>query len=202
MDDLFIAGNDCRIVARGRSDPTQNHLAVREQDQIRLAIKPWIIRRCPGCWNKLFSPTELASCFTGSFADAASDFGAAATDLACAGIYRCAILIDDDLADMMLAPGLITPFAALVGELLPQLAGVMSRHVHVNPGAARQLEARSRTIHLSFDATRSAARHRSLALAREADLLVRPRAALGGCGCCIGSRGGLLFLGLFPATGP
>ena len=182
MEDLLIAGNDGGVVARGRRDPAQNHPAVREPDQIGLAVKPWIIRRCPTCRNKLLSSAELASCFTSSFADTASDFGAAATVLAWAGIHRYAILIDDNLADVMLVPSLIASFAALVGELLPQLAGVMSRHVHVNPRAASQLEARSRTIRLSFDASRNAARHRSLALAHEAELLVGPWAALGGCG--------------------
>src|SRR5437764_8806246 len=121
MQDLLVARDNGPIVAGHGSYSAQKRLTICEADNIGLAIKPRIVRSRPGGRDVFLSLAKLAGLLAGPLAGTAGDLSGASTYLAWADIHRGTVLVDHDLANMVVVPRLIFPGASLHWEFLPQL---------------------------------------------------------------------------------
>lgn len=149
MYDFLIAGYDCSVLATRRSHSAQNHPSILEPDQIGLTVKPRIVCGRPRNRNEFLSVTNIASLFSRSFAYAACHLSRAATNFTLTDDHRFAVLIPDDIAEMILVHKRPAPSSIAIGKKLPEVVGIEAGDIPVRPVALRQFQTRTRTIHLA-----------------------------------------------------
>ena len=107
MHNLILTSLDSPIVPTRQHHFAEQHTAIAQPNNIRLAVQPGIVRRRPRSRNDLLALAQLAFPFSGPFASRAGNLRRSATSLALAIVLRHAPCIRDYLSDVILIPGLI-----------------------------------------------------------------------------------------------
>lgn len=118
---------------------------------------------------------RVISRIAGALADSAPHLRRPAANLALADVLGDAVSIFNHFAEMVLAPRLISALAVLIGKLLPQLTGIMTGYIQVNPVAVGQFKTLSRTIRLSIPATGHGTTPHAFPVALKAHFFIWPR---------------------------